>query len=157
MNIVAICSAAASILSAQAGAPADVPRNHWAFEAVDTLFKAGILHGYPDGTFKGNRMVSRYELAGTLATVNGQFDARIKALQGQLDALKAQKVSTDAEAAQLLEKAKALKADIEEIRLQREAVVGLTGTMASLREQLQKIRESLAETHEKVKSVDTKG
>ncbi len=31
------------------GAPKDVPRSHWAYEAVDELFKAGILHGYPPG------------------------------------------------------------------------------------------------------------
>jgi hypothetical protein len=54
----------------QRGAPADVPRDHWAFPAVDALFRAGLLRGYPDGTFRGNRMVTRYEMAGMLHQLN---------------------------------------------------------------------------------------
>lgn len=31
----------------------DVPANHWAYEAVNTLKEAGLLRGYPDGRFRG--------------------------------------------------------------------------------------------------------
>ena len=41
----------------------DVPANHWAYEYVTALHKAGILEGYPDGTFSGDRMMTRYEFA----------------------------------------------------------------------------------------------
>ena len=41
----------------------DVPKNHWAYEYVTKLAKAGIVEGYEDGEFKGNRMMSRYEFA----------------------------------------------------------------------------------------------
>lgn len=41
----------------------DVPDNHWAYEAVEGLKKAGILVGYPDGLFRGPRPMSRYEFA----------------------------------------------------------------------------------------------
>lgn len=41
----------------------DVPANHWAYEYVTALHKAGILKGYPDGTFGGDRMMTRYEFA----------------------------------------------------------------------------------------------
>ncbi len=41
----------------------DVPKNHWAYKAVVALSKLGILSGYPDDTFKGEQMVSRYQLA----------------------------------------------------------------------------------------------
>ena len=41
----------------------DVPANHWAYEYVTALHKAGILEGYPDGTFGGDRMMTRYEFA----------------------------------------------------------------------------------------------
>ena len=41
----------------------DVPSNHWAYEYVTNLHKAGILTGYPDGTFSGDRMMTRYEFA----------------------------------------------------------------------------------------------
>ena len=41
----------------------DVPENHWAYEYVTKLAKAGILKGYPDGKFAGDRMMTRYEFA----------------------------------------------------------------------------------------------
>ena len=41
----------------------DVAENHWAYEYVTKLAGNGVLKGYPDGEFKGNRMMSRYEFA----------------------------------------------------------------------------------------------
>lgn len=50
-------------LSTNRKAFADVPENHWAAEAVETLHANNILEGYPDGEFKGDRNMSRYEYA----------------------------------------------------------------------------------------------
>lgn len=44
----------------------DVPENHWAYEYIGRLAAAGIIEGYPDGMFNGNRMMSRYEFAAML-------------------------------------------------------------------------------------------
>ena len=41
----------------------DVPSNHWAYEAVSDLSRRGLVEGYPDGTFGGDRMLTRYEFA----------------------------------------------------------------------------------------------
>lgn len=41
----------------------DVPENHWAYEYVSALQEAGIIKGYPDGYFRGNHMMTRYEMA----------------------------------------------------------------------------------------------
>ncbi len=41
----------------------DVPKDHWAYEAVDKLIKAGLADGYSDGTFRGRQTVTRYEFA----------------------------------------------------------------------------------------------
>ncbi|MBE6079396.1 MAG: hypothetical protein E7204_00855 [Veillonella sp.] len=41
----------------------DVPSNHWAYEYVTKLHDLGIVEGYPDGNFDGNRMMTRYEFA----------------------------------------------------------------------------------------------
>ena len=41
----------------------DVAENHWAYQYVTTLAKKGLLEGYPDGEFKGERMMTRYEFA----------------------------------------------------------------------------------------------
>ena len=41
----------------------DVASNHWAYEAVSNLSRRGLVEGYPDGTFGGDRLLSRYEFA----------------------------------------------------------------------------------------------
>lgn len=43
--------------------PADVPVDHWAYAAVNLLIKDGLIDGYPDGTFRGDKPISRYEMA----------------------------------------------------------------------------------------------
>jgi hypothetical protein len=57
-----------NVAHAQASGPfADVPTDHWAYTAVDTLQKAGIVIGYPDGTYGGKRAMTRYEFATAIA------------------------------------------------------------------------------------------
>lgn len=46
----------------------DVPAKHWAYDAVNKLAQAGVVSGYGDGTFKGDKTVSRYEMASMVAT-----------------------------------------------------------------------------------------
>jgi len=52
----------------------DVPMNNWAYDAISQLSASGIVSGYPDGTFKGNQPMTRYEMASivgrALATVD---------------------------------------------------------------------------------------
>jgi len=48
------------------GAFSDVPTDHWAYQAVDSLSNA-LIEGYPDGQFKGNRAMTRYEFAMVVA------------------------------------------------------------------------------------------
>ena len=65
---VAALALGASPVFAQAGGPfADVPADHWAYAAVDKLQKAGIVIGYPDGTYGGKRQMTRYEFAVAIA------------------------------------------------------------------------------------------
>ena len=45
----------------------DVPEEHWARDAVANLAASGLVEGYPDGTFKGNRAATRYEMAMVIA------------------------------------------------------------------------------------------
>ncbi len=51
----------------------DVPSEHWAYDAVESLQAKGILQGYPDGTFQGKRTMSRYELATVIARLLQQM------------------------------------------------------------------------------------
>ena len=50
----------------------DVPENHWAYEYLDSLQKRGIIKGYPDGSFDGDRSLTRYEYATMLCRVLDQ-------------------------------------------------------------------------------------
>lgn len=55
---------------AQAQAPAeypDVPLDHWAYNAINKLSQAGVLEGYPNGQYQGNRAMTRYEFAVAIA------------------------------------------------------------------------------------------
>lgn len=45
----------------------DLPAGHWAYGAVAKLAAAGVVDGYPDGTFKGDRTMTRYEMAQIVA------------------------------------------------------------------------------------------
>jgi hypothetical protein len=47
----------------------DVPDDHWAYDAIDYLQQAGLVEGYPDGTFRGDRPFTRYEMAMVIARV----------------------------------------------------------------------------------------
>lgn len=75
-----------SVAAAQTGAPTappapsaitDVSADHWAREAVALLIRRGILMGYPDGTFRGNGTLTRYEAAVIFArlTENGVLNS----------------------------------------------------------------------------------
>ena len=50
----------------------DVPENHWAYEYLNSLQKRGIIKGYPDGSFGGDRSLTRYEYAAMLCRVLAQ-------------------------------------------------------------------------------------
>jgi len=52
----------------------DVPLNHWAYDAVQSLAAKGVVIGYPDGTFGGNRALTRYEFAMAVARAIGYME-----------------------------------------------------------------------------------
>ncbi len=68
----------------------DVPAKHWAYDAVAKLAKAGVIEGYGDGTFKGDKLMNRYEFA--IATVKAidRFDKADEAQKKLIDQLAAE-------------------------------------------------------------------
>ena len=65
----------------------DVPAKHWAYDAVTKLAQAGVLDGYGDGTYRGERLATRYELAQATAKAMARADkadAQMKALIDKL-------------------------------------------------------------------------
>ena len=59
----ALVVGAASTTFAAANPFSDVPRDHWAYDAVTQLAADGVVEGYGDGTYRGDRSITRYEMA----------------------------------------------------------------------------------------------
>ena len=87
-----VAGSAVMALDAKPAKMKDVPDDHWAAAAVYDLIKMGITKGYPDGTFRGNKPITRFETAIFLAklakALGSEGSADIKALRDQLVALK---------------------------------------------------------------------
>ncbi len=69
-----VLSIAATAMAAPANPFVDVPAKHWAYDAVSKLAKAGIVDGYGDGTFRGDKTMTRYEMAQIVAKAMARSD-----------------------------------------------------------------------------------
>ena len=66
--VLAMAMALGVTASAYAANPfSDVPAGHWAYDSVNKLVAAGVVDGYPDGTFGGDKLMTRYEMAQIVA------------------------------------------------------------------------------------------
>lgn len=103
---------APSAFAAGADSFSDVPKDHWAYEALDYLAKEGVVDGYTDGTFEGNRTMSRYEMAAIVykACQNENISIGGRAV---LDKLRAE---YDAEIKQLNTRVDKVEKDVEDIK-----------------------------------------
>ena len=90
LAIAAVAALTAGVSAYAANPFSDVSTSDWAYQAVSDLSDQGIVEGYPDGTFKGQQNMTRYELA--------QIIARLMAKEDQLNA--EQKATVDKLAAQ---------------------------------------------------------
>ena len=84
----------------------DVPKDHWAYSYVKSLADRGLLEGYPDGEFKGDRSMTRYEFAAiiyralqngapidsNMAKAIGEFDPEINRIK-DLDRIRVDRIS----------------------------------------------------------------
>ena len=75
--VLAVVLVLAFALPALANPFVDVPLNHWAYDAVQSVAAKGIFIGYPDGTFGGNRAATRYEFAMATARMLAYMEQRI--------------------------------------------------------------------------------
>ena len=97
--VVALALLALVLAPAMAKDMPDVPFTHWAYDAVDELTDIGILQGYPDGTYKGQRTLTRYEFAeATVKLVHyleNYVDEKTAALESGVDAAQARAIARD--------------------------------------------------------------
>jgi hypothetical protein len=80
----------------------DVPANHWAYEAVNTMASQGIIEGYPDGTFGGDRSMTRYEFATLVyralqkgVTMNADISRLVSEFKPELDLIRIDTIAKD--------------------------------------------------------------
>ncbi len=87
----ALVVGAASTTFAAANPFADVPADHWAYDAVAQLVQDGVVNGYAvDGTFKGDQAMSRYEMAQIVAKAMAKADAADNNNKALIDKLAAE-------------------------------------------------------------------
>lgn len=86
----ALVVGAASTTFAAANPFADVPADHWAYDAVAQLVQDGIINGYGDGTYVGDQNMSRYEMAQIVAKAMAKSDAADNNNKALIDKLAAE-------------------------------------------------------------------
>ncbi|MGL5512184.1 MAG: S-layer homology domain-containing protein [Sporomusa sp.] len=83
-------SVAGTALAAPVNPFSDVPANHWAYDSVSKLAQAGVISGYGDGAYKGEKTMTRYEMAAIIGKALANSDQADAELQQELDALQAE-------------------------------------------------------------------
>lgn len=99
---------------------ADVPADHWAYDAIIELAAVGLVEGYPDGTYGGSRMLTRYEaamvFARTLARLESLVEAGVKENTDGMREQITQEVLKDIEAAKA-SLAELIRAELDKIEI----------------------------------------
>ena len=111
---------------------ADVPTNHWAYDAIAELAAKGLVEGYPDGTFKGDRAMTRYEMAMVVARLLARIEsiqipapgpapqvtrADLEALQRLINEFRAELAALGVRVTAIEEELNAIKARLSNVRI----------------------------------------
>lgn len=145
--VLVLASFFGAFASAQTTTFKDVPAGHWAREAVDYITQQGLIQGFPDGTFRGNQNLTRYQAAlifyrllqggklpsnGTTQSGTADVAAQINDLTTRLAAL--EKTSQD-QAASLAQ----LQADVQRASAVSDQSAALETRVAALEQQVKSI------------------
>ena len=87
LALAAVAALTAGVSAYAANPFTDVSTDDWAYQAVSDLSDQGVVEGYPDGTFKGERNMTRYELAQIIARLMAKEDQLNAEQQATLDKL----------------------------------------------------------------------
>jgi S-layer homology domain len=79
--VLAVVVAAAVASPARAQPFSDTPATHWAYEAIAALAARGLIEGYPYGAFRGDRAITRYEMALIVARLLSRIEALARSAQ----------------------------------------------------------------------------
>ena len=87
LALAAVAALTAGVSAYAANPFSDVSTDDWAYQAISDLSDQGVVEGYPDGTFKGERNMTRYELAQIIARLMAKEDQLNAEQQATLDKL----------------------------------------------------------------------
>lgn len=94
LSIIAFCVSTFTVSAYAAPLLDDVPSDHWAQNAVASLAANGIMEGYPDGFFRGDRAMTRNEMAVVLARLLAKNDREHAAFATKADVDDMRKLSS---------------------------------------------------------------
>jgi predicted porin len=118
----------------------DVPPGHWAYQSIEQLVQLGIIEGFPDGTFRPNRTMTRAEFAQAIARAYRNIDERLRALDRRINEInrpqsREQQPPTDTSG---------LQRQIEELRKQIDELKKLNEAIQTLQRLAQTFQQELA-------------
>jgi predicted porin/prefoldin subunit 5 len=118
----------------------DVPPGHWAYQSIEQLVQLGIIEGYPDGTYRPNRTMTRAEFAQAIARAYRNIDERLRALDRRINEINrpqgdGQQPPTDTSG---------LQRQIEELRKQIDELKKLNEAIQTLQRLAQTFQQELA-------------
>ena len=114
----------------------DVPPGHWAYQSIEQLVQLGIIEGYPDGTFRPNRTMTRAEFAQAIARAYRNIDERLRALDRRISEIRPQGGGQQVDTSALERQINELRAQIEELKKLNEAIQTLQRLAQTFQQEL---------------------
>ena len=121
----------------------DVPLNHWAYKAVEDLTEKGLIVGFPNGTFKGNKPLTRYSFAMVVSRMLDRYSELLES--GNFVSQKDLKTLEDL-----------VSEFVNEIETISEDVKNLKADVKDIKEDVQTNKTDIAELKEKNTEIDSK-
>ncbi|MEN3001887.1 MAG: S-layer homology domain-containing protein [Armatimonadota bacterium] len=134
--------------------PEEDLRQHWAYEAFEQLQRLGIIEGYPDGSLRPNRPLTRAEFAQAVARAYRLIDERLRNLQRRIETLRPpadQPLLPTDEA--LSRRIQQVQADVQELQKLREAVDALQRLVQSAQDEFNAIRPQISTLKEELNAL----
>jgi len=117
----------------------DVPQDHWAYDAVQMLEQKGLVEGYPDGLFKGDRAMTRYEMAMVVARVIAKLE-QVQASIPQIPDLSIYATKSDLETINKL--LKEYKNELDALGVRVNNIEETVGKLTARVEELERVKVS---------------
>ncbi len=132
----------------------DVPRNHWAYQAIQELRRLGFIEGYPDNTFRPDQTLTRAEFAQLIARLYRNIDQRLRDFQQSLETLPAPAETPQPSPSPLEERVQRLERTLEELRQIAQANTILQRLRSEFEPELRQLNLVVEDIRDEVQSLE---